>query len=183
MAYKRLWLLVEGNDEERFFESENIKRLFANKYDFVRTWRYAAEPPRRIRSFIKSIVAMNSDYYFLKDLNDSPCVTARIESLGKKFGQTLDKSSLVIVVKEIEGWYLAGLDDKSCKELTLETFSNTDDIAKENFNSLIPKKFASRIDFMAEVLKRFSVETARQKNKSIQYFMAKLQANLKKGLT
>jgi len=60
MAYKRLWILIEGNDEERFFET--IKPIFENKYDFVQTWQHAQEPRRRIRNFLKSIQAMNSDY-------------------------------------------------------------------------------------------------------------------------
>jgi len=172
MAFRRLWLLVEGDDEQRFFEA--LKRVFENKYDFVQTWRYAVEPRRRIKNVLKSIEAMNSEYFFLKDLNKSPCVTARIESVENEFGERIDTSNLVIVVKEIEGWYLAGLDDRSCRELGLESISNTDDVTKEHFDNLIPNKFDLRVDFMFEILKRFSVETARQKNKSFGYFMSRI---------
>jgi len=38
---------------------------------------------------------------------------------------------------------------------------------------LIPKKFTSRIDFMSEILKKFSIEIAKQKNNSFQYFVEK----------
>ena len=172
MAIRRLWLLVEGDDDQRFFES--FKHLFEEKHDFVQTWRYAVESRKRIKNFLKSIEAMKSDYFFVKDLNAAPCVTARIESLENEFGQKVGRNNLVIVVREIESWYLAGLRSKSCKGLGLRPLSNTNNVTKEQFNNLIPKKFDSRIDFMIEVLKRFSIETAKQKNKSFEYFMSKI---------
>ena len=172
MAYRRLWILIEGNDEQRFFET--IKHIFKNKYDFVQTWQYAKEPPRRIKNFLKSIKAMNSDYFFLRDINNFPCVTARIESITNKYGTRIDTNNLIIVVKEIESWYLAGLDDESCDKLGLSAFLNTDDITKEQFDHIRPQKFDSSIDFMAEILKRFSLETGEQKNRSFAYFMRKI---------
>ncbi|OGW18585.1 MAG: hypothetical protein A3G93_11920 [Nitrospinae bacterium RIFCSPLOWO2_12_FULL_45_22] len=39
------------------------------------------------------------------------------------------------------------------------------------FNRLIPNKFDSRIDFMLEILKYFSMGIAKQKNKSFSYFL------------
>ena len=172
MAIKRLWLLVEGDDDQRFFES--LRYLFEDNYDFVQTWRYAVESRKRIKNFLKSIEAMKSDFFFVKDLNAAPCVTARIESMENEFGQKVDRNNLVIVVREIESWYLAGLGSKSCKELGLRSLSNTNNVTKEEFNNLIPNKFDSRIDFMVEILKRFSLETAKKKNKSFGYFMTKI---------
>ncbi|MCH7555965.1 MAG: hypothetical protein IIB56_00745 [Planctomycetes bacterium] len=172
MVYRRLWILIEGNDEKRFFETR--KHIFEDKYDFIQTWQYAGEPPKRIKNFLKSITAMNSDYFFLRDINDFPCVTARMESIKDKYGTRIDTNNIIIVVKEIESWYLAGLDDKARKELGIRTFSNTDTITKEEFNNLIPERFDSQIDFMVEILKRFSVETAKQKNRSFNHFMSRV---------
>ncbi|KPL21454.1 MAG: hypothetical protein AMJ75_09950 [Phycisphaerae bacterium SM1_79] len=172
MPYKRLWVLVEGNDEERFFDA--IKHTLENKYDFVQMWQYAQQPPKRIKNFLNSIRAMNSDYFVLKDINRSPCVTAKKNSIKTKYGTIIDANSLIIVVKAIESWYLAGLDTNTCKKLRIKAVGKTDDITKEQFDRLIPKKFDSRIDFMVEILKRFSVKTARRKNKSFSYFMTKL---------
>ena len=172
MPYKQLWVIVDGNDDERFFE--RIKPLLEKKYDSVQIWKYAQEPLKRIKNFLKSIKAMNSDYFFFRDINNSPCVTAKKEKLKKEYKKTIDVDNIIILIKEIESWYLSGLDAKKSKELRIRTFRNTDNITKEKFNGLIPKKFDSRIDFMAEILKRFSVETAKRKNRSFDYFMAKL---------
>ena len=78
------------------------------------------------------------------------------------------------MAREIESWYLAGLDDKSCKELGLKPFKDTDGVTKEDFNKLIPKRFNSRIDFMVEIIKRFTTKTAKQENRSFSYFMSRI---------
>jgi len=76
------------------------------------------------------------------------------------------------VRKEIESWYLAILDDGKCKEFGVPSF-RTDDVTKEQFNGLIPKKFDSGIDFMREILKSFDIEIAKRKNRSFKYFAEK----------
>lgn len=91
----------------------------------------------------------------------------------------VDPANVVIVTREIESWYLAGLDDQSCKALGLSKFSHTNDITKDQFERMIPEK-SIRIDFMIEILKKFSRETANRKNKSFRYLMKKVRAKLEK---
>jgi hypothetical protein len=167
-------VLVEGRDDREFFDV-TIRPILQVQYDCVQIWEYAGATIEKRIGYLRSVQAMNADYLFVADINTSPCVTARKKRLVDSHKETIDAGRMVIVIREIEGWYLAGLDDKSCKELALEPFSGTDDITKEDFGSLIPKKFASRIDFMAEVLKRFSVGIAGQKNKSFHYFISRIQ--------
>jgi len=173
MAYKSLFVLVEGPDDEKFWE-RIINPILYTKYDFIKPYMYAEKPKRIVKSFPKSIKAMKAGYFFLADINRSPCVTAKKEDIARRYKKTIDSDNIMIVVKEIEGWYLAGLDDKSCQEVGLKPFTNTDEITKEKFNQLRPKKFDSRIDFMLEVLNRFEMETGKRKNKSFNYFMTKI---------
>jgi len=168
--YKLLFIWVEGNDDERFFRKILIPR-FQEKYDTVKIIRYATMKHEKIDNFIKSIKAMGADYIYLTDINDSPCVTAKKEETQKEH-PNIDKNKIIIVIKEIESWYLAGLDNKAGKQLKIKNFANTDNVTKEKFNAVIPKKF-SRIDFMSEILKNFSIEVAKQKNRSFQYFVEK----------
>ena len=76
MPYKRLWVLLEGNDDERFFERV-MKPLFGNAYDFVRPWQYAQKQTKKVKAFLQSIKSMNSDYFFWGDINRLPCVTEK----------------------------------------------------------------------------------------------------------
>jgi len=173
MAYKRLWVLLEGNDDERFF-ARVIKPIFEEKYDFVRPWQYAQKKPTKVEGFLQSIKSMGSDYFFWCDINSLPCVTAKKKGVMDSYGRMLDANNIIVVIREIESWYLAGLNDKNCKQLGLRAFRNTDDITKEKLEELMPRKFDSRIDFMVEILKKFSAETAKRKNKSFNYFMTKI---------
>ncbi len=173
MAYKRLWVLVEGRDDKRFFETV-IKPIFEKKYDFVKPWPYAQKRAIKVEHFLRSIKSMGSDYFFWGDINSLPCVTAKKKGVMDSYGQMLDANNIIVVVREIESWYLAGLNDRSCKQLGFRAFRNTDNITKEKLEELMPRKFDSRIDFMVEILKKFSVNTARQKNKSFDYFVSRI---------
>jgi len=173
MAYKRLWVLLEGNDDERFFEGV-IRPILDNTYDSVRPWQYSQKQIEKVKNFLRAIKSMGSDYFFWSDINNLPCVTAKKNRIKRRYRARIEINNVIIVVKEIESWYLAGLDDKSHKELGIRTFRNTNNISKEEFKSLIPKRFDSRIDLMVEILKRFSVETAKQKNRSFDYFMSRI---------
>ncbi|ACB52151.1 hypothetical protein cce_2803 [Crocosphaera subtropica ATCC 51142] len=48
---------------------------------------------------------------------------------------------------------------------------------KEQFNQSIPQKFSSRVDFMIEVLKAYSLNTVikKESNQSLVYFINKYQ--------
>ncbi|RJS80423.1 MAG: hypothetical protein DRP84_12435 [Spirochaetes bacterium] len=171
MPYKLLFIWVEGDDDKRFFDKILLLK-FQEKYDTVKVIKYAEMKRGKVDNFIKSIKAMGADYIYLTDINDSPCITAKKKEIQSKY-KNIDNDKMIVVVKEIEGWYLAGLDNKVCKQFKIDSFANTDNVTKEKFNALIPKKFTSRVDFISEILKNFSIEIAKQKNNSFQYFAKK----------
>lgn len=171
MGYKGLFIWVEGTDDVEFF-ARIIKPHFDEVYDWVNIVPHADKSSEYITRFIHSIEAMRADYIFVADINSAPCVTELKQQFAKSY-KNLEKSKVVVVIKEIESWYLAGLTEVNAESLGLPIFTATNDVTKEQFNSLIPKKFDSRIDFMVEILKRFSVDIAKQKNQSFSYFVEK----------
>ena len=176
MEYKRLFILLEGNDDERFFE-KIIKPEFEKRYDYVKLYLYADKSPKKIENFIKSILAMMADYIIMADINRSPCVTHKKKVVADKKirGKRVNKKNIMVVIKEIESWYLGGLNPASLKDLGIKYSKKTNDLTKEQFNRLIPGKFISRIDFMQEILKYFKLETAKQNNKSFHYFVKRFK--------
>jgi hypothetical protein len=60
MSYKILYVLIEGDDEERFFETI-IKPMFEKKYDSVKPWQYASKKDVNIKNFLRSIEAMQAE--------------------------------------------------------------------------------------------------------------------------
>ena len=115
---------------------------------------------------------MGANYIFMTDINDAPCVTAKKEKLKRKY-KNLRLDRVIVVIKEIESWYLAGLDVEICKKFGIRYTPQTDSITKEQFNAMIPKRFDSRVDFMKEILKVFSIDIAKQRNGSFRYCLKK----------
>jgi len=171
MAYEVLYILVEGEDDRRFFERV-VKPMFEGKYDSVVLWKHAQEKNKRVSSFLRSIKEMNADYIYASDINRAPCVTARKQGIQSKL-KDIDQDGIIVVIKEIESWYLSGLDDTSFRKLGIPPCGTTDNVTKEQFDNLIPKKFDSKIDFMQEILKCFQIDTGKQKNTSFRYFLKK----------
>jgi hypothetical protein len=141
LAYRRLFIWVEGADDQRFFE-QVVKPLFEQKYDWVEVRTYAKHSGEYITKFIRSIKAMEADYIFVADIDSAPCITARKERLQETY-KNVDEDKTLVVIQEIESWYLAGLNDANAKRLGLPVFNATDSITKEQFDPLIPKRFDS----------------------------------------
>lgn len=171
MSYKRLFLLIEGNDDERFFQ-RIVKPKFEEKYNTVMLWKYAQVKNTKVDNFLKSIKAMGAEYIYVVDINLAPCVRGKKQEIQNKFNN-IDIDRIIVVIKKIESWYLAGLDNARSEELKIPSFKTTNNITKEQFNALIPKRFDSKKDFMLEILRRFSIEIAKQKNISFRYFLGK----------
>lgn len=171
MNYKLLFILLEGDDDVRFFE-RIIKPKFENKYDNVVLWKYAQQKNVKVDNFIKSIRSMGADYIYVADINDAPCITLKKEKIKDRH-KNIDIDRVIVVISEIESWYLAGLDTESSGNLKISYSETTNNVTKEQFDTLIPKKCKSRIDFMIEIMKRFSIDIAKKKNNSFSYFLEK----------
>ena len=177
--YRRVDVLLEGRDDRRFFDAV-IRPILQKRYDCVRTWEYAGKSIERRISYLRSIQAMNADYLFVSDLDSSPCITERKEHLVNCHKGVIDASRTFIVMREIESWYLAGVDDRVCPKLGVRVLRRTDEVTKEQFGGLMPRRFNSVVEFMTEILRRFRVETAKGRNRSFRYLMDKLGARSKK---
>jgi len=173
MEYKGLYIFVEGSDDERFFR-KIIEPELRKRYSSIKIVQYAQMSKDKKKSFIKSIQSIRADYIYVTDINDEPCVTAKKQKVQKEL-KNIDSDKIVVLIKEIESWYVAGLSDSVIRKFKIKNLNTvtTDDIDKEKFEKLIPKRFDSRIDFMIEILKNFSIKVAAQKNRSFNYFIKK----------
>jgi len=166
---KRLFILVEGEDDVRFF-GRTIKPLLSSRYDSIEIIPYACIKRDKVNKFLKSIVLMKNDYIFVADIDAEFSVRDKKQILYYRFSD-VDGGSIVIVIREIESWYYAGITRELAQKLGVNEMETTDDLTKEDFNARIPRKFDSRIDFMFEILKSFSIESAVQKNRSFHFFI------------
>ena len=132
----RLFILVEGEDDVRFF-GRIIKPLLKGLYDSVEIVPYACTKREKVSRFIKSVRLMKNDYIFVADIDNENSVRDKKQLLYSRYSE-VDGRSIIIVVMEIESWYLAGLTDESTRHLGIQPLTGTDFVTKEEFNRIIP---------------------------------------------
>ena len=174
MTPRRLFIFVEGSDDHRFF-SRVIVPLLEGEYASVELVTYASMKSVKVCRFVRSITAMDHDFILCADIDQERNVKAKKAVLKSRFC-VLSNDRIVVIIQEIESWYLAGLDDKAQKHLSLRSYRNTNHITKEIFNRMIPRSYTSRIAFMADILDLFSIDMALEKNRSFRYFFTRFLA-------
>ena len=168
--YRRLWLLIEGADDSRFCEAV-VKPAFGTTYSHVATWEYSQRKPSERARFLRGIGLMNADYLLFGDIDERPCVTVTKETITNQFaGLTQDR--IVVVRREIEAWYLAGLDEAAWRDLGLDRVRNVDEVTKEQFDRMVGGK-VNHTSTMVDILECYDVEVARQRSPSFRYFWQK----------
>ncbi len=171
MPDKQLFILLEGDDDKRFFETI-LKPLLQRTYSTIKCWKYSQKKHENIARFIKTLNSMNADYIFARDINNAPCITSKRDKITRKFNQ-IPETKIIVVVKEIESWYLAGLDKNTSKKCGIrKKIGTTDNITKEHFNHLIPRNMP-RTDFIQKILENYDVEIAKERCESFGYFLNK----------
>jgi hypothetical protein len=165
---KRLFILVEGEDDVRFF-GRIIKPLLVSRYDSIEILPYASIKRGKVNNFLIGMAQMKNDYIFVADIDTERSVRDKKQLLYHWY-TNISGNNIVIVVMEIESWYYAGLSDETLQKFGLPSLPSTDELSKEDFNALIPLSFDSRIDFMFEILKSFSPPTAARHNRSFKFF-------------
>jgi hypothetical protein len=168
MTGKRLFIFVEGNDDLRFF-AKIIRPALAPRYASVELVMYACMKREKVCRFIRSVVSMNHDFIMVADIDQEPDVWSKKEVIQHRFC-VIDRDHIVVIIMEIESWYMAGIENRTAKALGVRPVRHTDHLTKELFNRRIPRRYHSRIAFMQDILDNFSPETAMEKNRSFRYF-------------
>jgi hypothetical protein len=111
-----IYVFLEGDGDERFFNVV-LRPILDCWYAAVVPWQYARRSPEDVIKALQSVRDGKVDYLFLRDIDNCPCVTAGKQDLLKRYKNRIDPSRAVVVCREIESWYLAGLDDEGRQKL------------------------------------------------------------------
>ena len=173
MAYSRIYVFVEGNDDVRFFEwivRDKLEELF----DWVKISPYANQKLEKIDGFVRSIRSMaDATYLYVRDIDNAPCITFRKQQIQSEI-PSIEHQNVLLAIREIESWYMAGIGEDQGNVLSIEPVHNTEDLSKEDFDATIPSSQVSRIDFMIEILKHYRLDEAASRNDSLNYLLNKL---------
>lgn len=173
MAYRQLFLFVEGDDDDRFFQTV-IVPLFGTRYDNIKIVRYAALKKEKLGNFVRSVQAMRADYLIVGDLDWHPCVTAAKQSLVQRCPQA-EPGRIQIVKAEIESWYCAGIpeDDPAWGSLSIGRMPDTESLTKEKCLHAMAAGSAPLLPTLLSLLERFDRKRAAARNASFRYFLSR----------
>jgi len=173
MAYRQLFLFVEGDDDARFFQALTIP-FFKVRYDDIRIVRYAALKKEKLGNFVRSVRSMGADYLIVGDLDWHPCVSAAKQSLLQRCSQA-EPERVQIVKAEIESWYCAGIPegDTEWGSLPIGQAPDTERLTKENCLHTLAESGSPRLPALLSLLERFDRKRAASRNGSFRYFLGK----------
>jgi hypothetical protein len=111
MPPKSLLILIEGKGDKPFFD-EVIKPLLERKYHQVYIKRYSELGKTGINTVINESKKKGNDYIFITDMDKIQCISGKKQDIMTDFNSINDKSRIMIVIRKIECWYIAGLSDE-----------------------------------------------------------------------
>lgn len=167
----RLNVLVEGSDDVRFFERVLVP-LLKERYGAVRLVPYACLRRTAVDNLLRGFARLGEAYVIVADIDTAPSVRAKKREVLARFAEA-EPGAIAVVVMEIESWYLAGADDGFLAGSGVLPLSSTDEVTKEAFNALVPRRYVSRVGFMLDLLDGYSVERGTERNRSLGFFLSR----------
>ena len=164
----RLAVWVEGDRDRRFIEAV-IKPRLELAYAQVLVKEYRQQKTAYINRLLRALAHQGFGRLFIADIDSAPCVTIRKEKLKQRYPEVEDQE-IVVVSKEIESWYLAGITTDGASALNVSPPSSTDYLTKQDLDRLRPPELDSQLDFLLELLKSFDGAAACKRNKSLAHF-------------
>jgi hypothetical protein len=179
---------LEGFHDQLFFEkviTPVLKKKYGQKihcdYQLYASDLFGKDKKRRDdqKKIISTIInncnyKYNHKYIFVTDKDTYPCLAQRKEKILKSVEcPSLSMNNIIIVVVEIESWYVAGLDYDAWNEFAFPNIKS-EDVTKEVFEQTArDMSISNMVHFRQEVLKRFDLNVAAKKNTSFKYFYDK----------
>jgi hypothetical protein len=172
MTFRRLFLFVEGDDDERFFRSVLLPRL-RRGYQDVQFVQFSRLKKEKVQGFFRSVAGMRADYILVRDLDRHPCATAAKRQVKEAFPQ-VDPDRVQIVKAEIESWYCAGIPgDHAWGSFAIARCPDTSSVTKEIFEAALLQKDEPKLPAMLAILESFDLDVAARRNESFRRFLAK----------
>lgn len=169
-----LFILVEGTDDERFFQNILEPRIDTDSVSLV-LYRYSCKTQREVNGLLQTIYQMGAKCIFVSDKDGSPCFSQKKNRLINRFNR-LDQSQIVIADREIESWYISGLDKTELRRLGLKQKLAPEEFSKERLAQLAAGKFPTNVSLLLHILSRFNLEVGISRCASLRYLVEKLDA-------
>jgi hypothetical protein len=166
--------LIEGPDDEAFILEVVRPAVFSDfNFDF---YHHAKKDNRALRQYIRNHRNIGFDTYLFLHDHDKPliCNTNRKSQLLLKY-PGVDAARLVLVVIEIESWYIAGVDIRLIPKGRRWT-TNIEKVNKDKFSAIGKANgFGNTAAFRRFCLDNYDLELALSKSPSLRYLVGKIR--------
>lgn len=156
--------------DKTFFERIVTPKL-EEKYKVVKIITYTGLKKSVLEATVNNITKRGAPYIFSADMDNPVCYTKKKDAILRRV--KVDPKKIIIVKSEIESWYVAGLKQSDAKTLRVVYHTNTESVTKEILDRMRPPFFLTRHAYMQEILRRYSLKTAKENNPSFAYFCNK----------
>ena len=112
------YIFVEGFYDELFIRKILTVQKIENEIKIV---EYSQMKDEKINRFLSAIKSQESLFLFIADEDGThySSTSSRIDELKRRYTK-LSEDDIILVVPEIEGWYIAGLTRATAKKLKLK---------------------------------------------------------------
>lgn len=159
MPYKGLAIFIEGEHDDIFFCHPKIKNKIEQRSGCAPTIRQYAEEKEKGSLRLKSLKDSGRHCILVVDQAQESDMRRIFKNIPNVY---------IIVIKEIESWFLAGLTAKMCERYKLPIVNNTESIRKEDFDENI--KNSEKLYILRKLMEEFNIDQAKQRNNSFKKF-------------
>jgi len=174
---ERLYLFVEGDDDERFFNyiREEISDYTGIIPNLIFIIPFQQKKNSLINKYIKGAKSNNHHYFFItdKDSDKFNCYTQRKQKRIKEYKE-LESNKIIVVNEEIESLYFSRF--KEC--FNIKKYENSSYYcSKEDFDGSLHSN-NDKIQYFIAIMECFDFNLAIKNNDSFKYFVEKLKSIL-----
>jgi len=168
-----IYILIESDTDHEFYEAI-IEPILYEKYDQVIPYKYIEKKKKAVTKYINVILKQKADYYVLGDKDDDTNANA-IDRVFQRMDTKIHKNKVVLVIKEMECWILAGITDEMYDRYNIElNITNTEIYCKEEICDEFKKHLNPSI-FITAILNTYNFNNARLRNNSFDRFMKTIE--------
>lgn len=163
------FLFVEGYYDEVFVKKISEKLQIKCEIKIV---KYAMTQDAKVSSYLQSIISQKIQFLFIadRDIDHYKTTVDREKELYRRY-PCLNSSNHILVIPEIEGWYIAGLNQKSVKKLKLKNLPLPDECTKEKFIATLPSQ-QDGTPIRNDMLKLYDIHFAETRSSSFRKFVS-----------
>ena len=163
------YLFVEGYYDEIFVKK--ISEQLQIKCE-IKIVKYAEMQDAKVSRYLQSLISQKIHFLFIadRDIDHYKSIVDREKELYRRY-PFLNSSNHILVIPEIEGWYIAGLDQRSVKKLKLKNLPPPDDCTKEKFIATLPSQLDGT-PIRNDILDLYDIHFAETRSSSFRKFVS-----------